>query len=68
MRLIYETHSTSTDNEIGVASGQNDPDLSATGERQAFDLGERDAAGALEEVVIAGNSKINAVRGNDYQQ
>ncbi len=44
MRLIYETHSTSTDNEIGVASGQNDPDLSANGERQAFELGERRAA------------------------
>ena len=41
MRLIYETHSTSSDNEIGVASGHNDPDLSATGERQAAELGER---------------------------
>lgn len=41
MRLIYETHSTSTDNEIGVASGHNDPDLSPAGERQAAELGER---------------------------
>jgi alpha-ribazole phosphatase/probable phosphoglycerate mutase len=41
MRLIYETHSSSTDNEIGVASGHNDPDLSATGERQAAELAER---------------------------
>ncbi len=44
MRLIYETHSTSTDSEIGVASGHNDPDLSATGERQAAELGERRVA------------------------
>lgn len=43
MRLVYETHSTSTDNELGVASGHNDPDLSATGERQAAELGQRRA-------------------------
>ena len=43
MRLIYETHSTSTDNETGVASGHDDPDLSATGERQAAALGQRRA-------------------------
>ena len=44
MRLIYETHSTSTDNEVGVASGHNDPGLSAAGRRQAVELGERRAA------------------------
>ena len=43
MRLIYETHSTSTDNEIAVASGHSDPDLSSVGELQAAQLGERRA-------------------------
>lgn len=47
MRLIYETHSTSTDNEAGIASGHSDPDLSATGEAQARELGERRADGTL---------------------
>lgn len=41
MLLYYETHSTSTDNERGIASGHNDPDLSPTGEEQAKELGER---------------------------
>lgn len=41
VRLIYETHSTSADNEAGVASGHNDPDLSAVGEEQAAELGQR---------------------------
>jgi broad specificity phosphatase PhoE len=44
MRLIYETHATSTDNEAGVASGHNDPDLSIAGEEQAAELGRRRAA------------------------
>jgi broad specificity phosphatase PhoE len=43
VRLIYETHSTSTDNEAGRASGHNDPDLSPLGEQQASELGERRA-------------------------
>jgi broad specificity phosphatase PhoE len=41
MLLYYETHSTSTDNELGIASGHNDPDLSPLGEEQARGLGER---------------------------
>jgi broad specificity phosphatase PhoE len=41
VRLIYETHSTSTDNERGVASGHSDPDLSPLGEQQAAELGKR---------------------------
>jgi 2,3-bisphosphoglycerate-dependent phosphoglycerate mutase len=39
--LLFETHSTSTDNEAGVASGHGDVDLSRLGERQAAELGER---------------------------
>lgn len=41
MRLIYETHSTSIDNERGIASGHNNPDLSPTGEEQAAEMGKR---------------------------
>jgi broad specificity phosphatase PhoE len=41
MTLIFETHSTSTDNEAGLASGHYDAPLSARGEREARELGER---------------------------
>lgn len=41
IKLIYETHSTSFDNEAGIASGHFDVDLSPTGERQAAELGAR---------------------------
>ena len=33
-----------------------------------YDLGVDKSAGTLEEVVVAGNRKIDAVRGDDYQQ
>jgi broad specificity phosphatase PhoE len=39
--LIYETHATSLDNEAGLASGWYDVDLSATGEMQAREMGDR---------------------------
>jgi broad specificity phosphatase PhoE len=39
--VIFETHATSIDNEAGIASGWFDVDLSATGERQARELGDR---------------------------
>ena len=39
--IIFETHSTSLDNEAGIASGHNDVDLSEMGLRQAKGLGER---------------------------
>ena len=41
MRLIFETHATSLDNEVGLASGWFDVALSATGEEQAHTLGAR---------------------------
>ena len=62
MRLIYETHSTSTDNEIGVASGQNDPDLSTTGERQAFELGERRGADQIAAVYCSDLTRAQRTR------
>jgi broad specificity phosphatase PhoE len=39
--LLFETHSTSLDNEAGLASGWYDIDLSTRGETQARELGER---------------------------
>jgi broad specificity phosphatase PhoE len=39
--LVFVTHSTSTDNEAGIASGHRDVSLSELGRRQAAELGER---------------------------
>jgi broad specificity phosphatase PhoE len=39
--ILFETHSTSTDNEAGLASGWFDAALSARGELQARQLGDR---------------------------
>jgi broad specificity phosphatase PhoE len=41
VELVYETHSTTTDNENGVATGWLGGRLSAEGRRQAAELGER---------------------------
>ena len=41
VEVIYETHSTSTDNEAGIATGWGHGRLSETGRRQARELGER---------------------------
>ena len=41
MELIYETHSTSVDNERGIATGWLPGELSAAGRQQAAQLGER---------------------------
>jgi 2,3-bisphosphoglycerate-dependent phosphoglycerate mutase len=41
VHVVYETHSTSVDNERGVATGWLDGELSATGREQAARLGER---------------------------
>ncbi len=53
LSLILVTHSTSTDNEAGIASGWGDPDLSATGEAQAIEVGERYAEEAIDLVVCS---------------
>ena len=39
--IVFETHSTSVDNEAGIASGWHDAPLSEKGEQQARELGER---------------------------
>jgi broad specificity phosphatase PhoE len=39
--LVYETHSTTTDNEAGIATGWNQGQLSEIGRRQAEALGAR---------------------------
>jgi broad specificity phosphatase PhoE len=44
MRLVFETHATSFDNEAGLASGFYDVDLSPLGEAQARGLGARRAS------------------------
>ena len=41
VRLVYETHSTTTDNEAGVCTGWAPGELSATGVRNAEELGAR---------------------------
>jgi broad specificity phosphatase PhoE len=41
VQIIFETHSTSTDNEAGIASGWRDPALSELGRAQAAELGDR---------------------------
>ena len=41
MKLIYETHSTTFDNERGIATGWLPGELSAAGRQQARELGER---------------------------
>lgn len=41
VRIVFETHSTSVDNEQGVATGWLDGQLSETGRAQARELGER---------------------------
>jgi broad specificity phosphatase PhoE len=41
VRIIFETHSTTLDNEAGLASGWHDVDLSDLGVRQSADLGKR---------------------------
>lgn len=41
LRVVYETHATSTDNELGVATGWAPGELSATGIENARELGRR---------------------------
>ena len=41
VEVVYETHSTSVDNERGIATGWLDGELSARGREQALELGRR---------------------------
>lgn len=45
VRLVYETHATTTDNEAGIATGWLPGTLSARGRAEAAELGRRRAAG-----------------------
>jgi broad specificity phosphatase PhoE len=44
VQVVFETHSTTLDNEAGIATGWLPGELSATGRQQAADLGRRRAA------------------------
>jgi len=50
VEIIFETHSTSVDNEAGVPSGWGDPPLSDLGGGQAREVGERRRADHVEAV------------------
>ncbi|NUP37657.1 MAG: histidine phosphatase family protein [Streptomyces sp.] len=41
VRIVYETHALTTDNEAGISTGWHPGLLSAEGRREALDLGER---------------------------
>lgn len=41
VEIVYETHSTSADNERGIATGWQDGELSSRGREQAAELGRR---------------------------
>jgi broad specificity phosphatase PhoE len=60
--LIFVTHSTSTDNEAGIASGWSDPDLSATGEGQALERGARYAEEPLD-LVVSSDLRVRGPHG-----
>jgi len=50
VEIIFETHSTSADNEAGIASGWRDVSLSPTGRGQAEELGERHRGGRIDAI------------------
>jgi 2,3-bisphosphoglycerate-dependent phosphoglycerate mutase len=53
MVILFETHSTSVDNEAQVASGHRDVDLSPRGEMQAASLGQRRTNDGIEVVYVS---------------
>jgi broad specificity phosphatase PhoE len=50
IKIIFETHSTTLDNEAKVASGWSDTDLSETGIRQSKELGARHAGEQIDAI------------------
>ena len=50
VNILFESHASSTDNELDLASGHHDPGLSEVGLLQAKQLGERYAAGEIDAV------------------
>ena len=53
VELVYETHSTSVDNERGLATGWRDGALSEEGRRQARELGARRRDDAIAAVYVS---------------
>lgn len=53
LTLVYETHSTTTDNEAGIATGWLPGELSAEGRRQAAELGARRREDGLAAVYVS---------------
>lgn len=53
VRLVYETHATTTDNEDGIATGWLPGRLSDLGRRQALELGERRREDGLDTVFVS---------------
>ncbi len=53
IRLIYETHATTTDNEAGIATGWLPGELSVRGRQEATRLGERRRDGGLAAVYVS---------------
>jgi 2,3-bisphosphoglycerate-dependent phosphoglycerate mutase len=53
VQIVYETHSTSEDNEQGIATGWLGGMLSVTGRRQACNLGERRGKDGIDVVVAS---------------
>ena len=53
LAIVFETHSTSTDNEAGIATGWNQGALSETGRAQARALGERRRTDGIDAVVCS---------------
>ncbi len=53
VRLVYETHSTSVDNERGIATGWLPGSLSATGRQNAVELGARRRDDGIDAVFVS---------------
>jgi broad specificity phosphatase PhoE len=53
VEIVYETHSTTTDNEAGIATGRLPGCLSENGRRQARELGERYSGADIAAVFVS---------------
>ena len=53
MNIVFETHSISTDNEAGIATGWLGGELSAAGREQARLLGGRRRCDAIDTVLVS---------------
>lgn len=53
LQLVYETHSTTTDNEAGIATGWLPGELSEAGRLQAAALGDRRRADAIDVIYVS---------------